>query len=262
MSMVRGSAIAVTICVSILAASTALAQFPGGGGGPIGSGSRGARLGGGGGRGRESAPDPGRNFTPSAAQASLTPHGGEFLVTQANYYEVVYMPLQTRIYLFDKKMQPLSARDVHAQMSLTLPKESSPRKVAFQYVAHPAGKGEQDYVVAELDIRPIERETPISFELTGLPDRQRPTASYTPLFTPAKVRPYVARVQVTQADNDAIARQRACPVSGQALSPNRQIVKLYIADFALYVFDEDCVSAVEKSPEKYLWRPVGGEARQ
>jgi hypothetical protein len=262
MTMSRGFAFAVTICVSILTVSTVMAQGSGGGGGFSGGGRGGGHGGGGGGRGREPAPDPARNFTPSAAQTSLTPHGGEYLVTQTSYYEVVYMPLQTRIYLFDKKMKPLSARDVHVQMSLTLPDESSPRRIPFQYVTLPAGTAEQDYVVAALDIRKIEHETPITIEFSGLPDRQHPTALFTPLFSPANVRPYVARVLLTQADSDAIARQRVCPVSGQALSPNGRIVKLYIADRPLYVSGEDCVSAVEKSPEKYLWRPAGSEPRQ
>ena len=48
------------------------------------------------------------SYKPLPAQPPLTPHGGEYVSTETNYYEVVYMPLQTRIYLFDNKLKPLS----------------------------------------------------------------------------------------------------------------------------------------------------------
>ena len=85
----------------------------------------------------------------------FTPHGGEYLTTKTNHYEIVYMPLQARIYLFDDKMKPLTARDIHAQMSLNPPQQNVPQKIPFQYVAKPAGVTEQDYVVAAFDFRQL-----------------------------------------------------------------------------------------------------------
>ena len=179
--MSKGSLFIVTMCGSILFASTALGQSSGRGGGRHG----------GGGQGRDAGPsDPTRNMKPPAPQIVLTPHGDEYLQTEAVQYEIVYMPLQTRIYLFDKKMKPLSARDTHVQMLLTLPSESNPRRIPFQYVAVPAVAGEQDYVVAVFDMRQLrDRETPITFEFSGLPDRRHPTASFTPVFSLAKHSP-------------------------------------------------------------------------
>ena len=133
------------------------------------------------------------------------------------------MPLQTRIYLFDEKLKPLSARDVHARMSLTLPSESVPRTIPFQHVVMPAGAAEQDYVVAVFDVRQLpDRDTPIAFEFSGLPNRRHPTAGFNPIFSPAKIRPYVARVLLTEADRDGVMRQRVCPVSGQMLGARDQ----------------------------------------
>ena len=187
--------------------------------------------------------------------------------TDTNRYEIVYLPLQARVYLFDHDMKPLSARDVHLRMSLKLPAETTPRQIPFQYVTLPAGTAEQDYMVAAFEFRQLpEKETPITFEFSGLPDkhkflgiwdRHEGTASFTPVFSPAKVRPYVARVLLTEADHDAIMRQVFCPVSGQMLGTKGPIVKLYIADRPLYVSGEDCIAAVSESPEKYLRQPVG-----
>ncbi|MFZ1933969.1 MAG: hypothetical protein WCB27_19165 [Thermoguttaceae bacterium] len=247
--MSRGSLCILATCASILFASVAVGQFGGRGGG----GGHG-----GGGQGRDAGPsDPARSMKPPPPQIVLTPHGGEYLQTEAVQYEVVYMPLQTRIYLFDKKLKPLSARDVHAQMSLTLPTESNPRQIPFRYAAMPPGATEQDFVFAVFDLRQLQdHETPITFEFSGLPDRHHPIASFTPLFSSERIRPFVARVLPIPADRDGVMRQRVCPVSGQALGARGPIVKLYLGDFPLYLSGEDCIAAVQQSPERYLPRPA------
>jgi hypothetical protein len=153
-------------------------------------------------------------------------------------------------------LKPLSARDVHVQMSVQLPTENAPRQVPFQYVALPTGVTEQDYVMAAFDIRPLEgTETSITLEFSGLRDRRFPTASFTPYYPKFAIRPCVAKVLLTDADNDAIARQQTCPVSGMVLGSRGPVVKLYIADFPLYVVSEDCIAAVKEAPEKFLPRP-------
>ena len=240
----------VAACVAILLGSTAMGQFSGRGGG-------GGRHGGGGSKRDSDQSDARRNFKPPPAQIVITPHGGEYLANDTNHYELVYMPLQIRIYLFDNnKMKPTSARNVHAQLSVTFPSESSPRRIPFQHVAMPTGSAEQDYVVAAIDLRQLtDPETPMTFQFSGLPDRKKPTASFTPVFSPSKIRPYVARVLLTEADRAGVMRQRVCPVSGEAIGARGPIVKLYIADFPLYLSGEDCISSVERSPQQYLPRP-------
>ena len=82
----------------ILCGSTALGQSPGRGGG-------GGRHGGD--ASKQSGSDSKSASKPPVEAPLLTPHGGEYISTDANYYEVVYMPLQTRIYLFDSDLKPL-----------------------------------------------------------------------------------------------------------------------------------------------------------
>jgi hypothetical protein len=232
--------------VWLVAASAAFGQ-PGMGGG---------RHGGGRSSSSDSDSDSRRAYKPPPTPVALTPHGGAFVRTETNHYEVVYMPLQTRIYLFDDKQKPQSARDVHAQMTLQMPGEGVPRRIPFQYVLLPPGTAEQDYVVAPLDIRPLEdKEISITLEFSGLPDRKNPTASFTPYYPHFSIRPYVAKVLVTEADRDGIARQRICPVSGVPLGSRGPITKLYLGDFPLYVAGDDCIAAVEEAPEKFLPHP-------
>jgi hypothetical protein len=244
----RAFMLGVATCVWITFGSTSFGQFSGRGGG---------RHGGGGNGSESSLSNPARNITPPPPQVILTPHGGEYLTTKTNYFEIVYMPLQTRIYLFDDKIQPLSARNLHVQMTLTIPSETAPRQIPFQYVAVPAGVVEQDYVVSAFDIRQLtERETPIRFDFSGLSDHHDPTASFTPVFSPSKIRPYVARVLPTKADEGAAIRQRVCPVTGQVLGSRGPAIKVFIADYPLYLSGEDCIPAVQQAPEKFLPQPA------
>ena len=257
--MTRAFVFTIAMGAWLLCEAIALGQGGGMGGGGMGGGGRGhgGMSGSGSSDSRKAPSDYYRGAAPPPTPINCTPHGGEYLATETNHYEIVYMPLQTRLYLFDDKIKPLSAKDVHVQMSLKLPSENVLRRVPFQYVAMPAGVAEQDYVVAVFDVRQLaDEETPITFEFSGLSDHRHPTAAFAPVFSPAKIRPYVARVPLTEADRNGIMRQRVCPVSGQMLGSRGPIVKLYIADYPLYLSGEDCIAAVKESPEKYLPHPV------
>lgn len=235
----------VALLAWTLCESTAFGQSFGHGGGRHGAGGKGRQA---------EQSDSLRNYRP-LSHGALTPHGGEYISTETNYYEVVYIPLQTRIYYFDKKLKPLSARDVRVQMSLQLPMENAPRRIAFQYVAMPSGAIEQDYVVAQFDIRPLQdKETRITLEFSGIPDHHSGTASFTPYYPRFSIRPYVAKVLLTDVDRDGIARQKTCPVSGAPLGSRGPVTKLYIADFPLYVAGDDCIAAIKEAPQKFLPR--------
>jgi hypothetical protein len=232
----RRSIVGVVVCVGVLATSVAFGQ---------GGGRGGAER-------RTSPSDHYRGNAPPSPQIVLTLHGGQYLTTDTNRYELVIMPLQTRIYAYDKSMKPISARDLRVQMSLQLPDERKARKIGFQYVIMPAGAG-QDYLVAVFDVALLkDKDTPITLEFSNLPDPRRPTASFTPVFSPDKVRPYVARVLPTKADAESILRQRICPVSGDVFGSRGPVVKLLVGDYTLFVCCEECIAAVKETPDKYL----------
>lgn len=197
----------------------------------------------------------------------LTPHGGEYLMAKPNHYEIVYLPLEARIYLFDDKMKPITARDVRAEMSFNVPPQKAPQKIPFQYVAKSSPANDQDYLVAAFDFRQLPNaQIPITVACSGLPestkflgfwDRHNESASFTSSFRPAKIRPYVARGMLTVADQERFRRQQVCPVSGRKLGIEKQAIKLYVGDYPLYLAGEDCIAAVKQSPEKYVPRSVG-----
>ncbi len=238
--------IGIVLSALSLADSTAWAQYGGGGGG----GGRGGRHGSG---SSSDSSDSHSNYKPLPAPAALLPHAGDYVSTETNYYEVVYMPFQTRIYLYDSKFKPMSARDVHATMTMQFPLESAPRQVVFQHVPMPQGATEQDFVAAALDIRPLaDKEMSVTLEFSGLTGRSNPTATFTPHYDHFAIRPYVVQAALLEADRDAVNRQRTCPVSGAPLGSRGPIVKLYVTDIPIYLSGEDCIAAVKESPRKYV----------
>jgi len=236
-------AIVAAIAVGTVAWSISAAWGQGGG--------RGSAVSPGGPGKRSSPSDHYRGDSPPPTQLTLTLHGGQYLATEWNFYEVVFMPLQMRIYVYDKTMKPQTAEDVHVTMSLQLPDERKTRTIPFHHVALPKGSLDQDYVVAVFDAKLLkDKETPITFEFSGLPDRHRTTASFTPLFSRATVRPYVARVLATKADTDAVLHQRVCPVCGNLLGVRSPVVKLMIGDRSAFVCCPKCLDDFRESPER------------
>ena len=243
--------IVLAMCACVLCDS-ALGQGMAGG---MGGGGRGH-----GGGGAQNAPDRNAGFSkyyngssPPPQQIVITQHGGQYLSNDANVFEIVYMPLQTRIYRYDKSYKPISARDLHAQMLLQPPDDKPIGPIPFQYAALPPGMAAQDYVVAALDLDQLSPgDIPITITFTGLPDQKHPTASFTPVFTRSKIRPYVAQVLTTDADRGPIAQQRVCPVDALALGSKGPVVKLLIGDYPLYVCSKDCIPAVRQTPEKFI----------
>jgi hypothetical protein len=192
-----------------------------------------------------------RGNAPPPSQTVLTPHGGQYLATRSHRFELVFMPLQTRIYLFDKEFKPATTKEIQALMTVQLPEESKPRQIAFQFVAAPG----QDYLLASFDLAQLkDKETPMTIGLSHLPDRERPAAVFSPLFTPASIRPYVAKVLLRRAEEDAVRHQGTCPVCGRALGSQGPVVKILIAEYPLYLCSDACIAAVRKAPAKFLPR--------
>lgn len=177
----------------------------------------------------------------------LMPHAGDYVSSERYYYELVYMPLQTRIYAYDRRFRPVGAKDVRAVMTVQL--QSGPQKVAFEYVPQPQGSTEQDYVAANFDARPLLGQAlSLTFELQRLADR----VVLSPYYAHFNIRPYLAKALVTPGDKDAIARQGKCPVTGAPLGSRGPVVKIYVAEYPLYLSGDDCIAAVSQAPQRFV----------
>jgi hypothetical protein len=179
----------------------------------------------------------------------LMPHAGDYVSSDKNYYEIVYMPLQTRVYVFDRKLRPATAKEFHAQMTMRPASQADGQKVDFQFVPQPQGSTEQDYLSANFDARPLQgKEVSVSFELSRLLE----TAVLSPYYAHFNIRPYIAKASVIPADKDAIDRQRICPVTGAPLGSRGPAVKIFVAEYPLYLSGVDCIGAVAQAPQRFV----------
>lgn len=196
---------------------------------------------------------------PPVTKNPITPHGGLCLATKTNYYEIVFFPFEIRVYLYNDKLQPLTAQALHAQISPQVSEGTNP-KIPLIYVS-PAGNN-QDYVAVRYDLQRLPDNTPILVEFTDLPDRNFPTATFTPIFTQESLRPYVAHVSLSEADREGVARQQVCPVTGAPLAGSGTLVKVLIDQYPLYLSSEKCIETVRGEPQRFLPQPPGTPAAQ
>lgn len=196
-----------------------------------------------------------------------TPHGGLFLKTGSQCFEVVYLPHETRVYMYEQSGQPLSTLALRGEMSPQVRGESSPRSIPMQHVP-PSGPKEQDYLVVAADMSQLPDETPITFRFENLPDHQdqgwrfrplalitlrsekladRRKAEFTPVFHQADIRQYVVRVSFVQADREGYAQQRTCPITGALLGSMGEPVKVLVGERPLYLCCAGCIEQVRET---------------
>lgn len=183
-----------------------------------------------------------------------SPHGGQVSMAGTVYFvEVVYEPLETRVYLYDALQQPISARGVHGRLLMRPHGSDRDYPIALAYVAPPADSPLGDYLAAAVDVRSIpDGEMTVTVELHGLPHRQYADATVEHEFALSRVPTAIKVAAVTDADHQAIARQAMCPVSGGRLGDHGTPVKLLIGSQTVYLCCRGCIDEVTKAPERFL----------
>ena len=183
----------------------------------------------------------------------ITPHGGLCLATKTNYYEIVFFPYEVRVYLYDAKLQPLAAAALHAQISPQV-SEGENAKIPLLHVS--PGGAEQDYVAVDYDLTRVPDDTPILVEFVDLPDRNFPTASFTPVF---KQEPAAIRGPGVADGRRPRRRRPAAGLPGQRDGPGRQQHDRQGAyhQYPLYLSSEKCIDEVRGEPRRFLPQPPG-----
>ena len=103
-----------------------------------------------------------------------------------------------------------------------------------------------------------DRETPMTLDLSNLADRKQPTASFSPVFTPQRIRPYVAPVMLRKVDEPAVLRHASAQSAAKRLGSHGRVVKILIGEYPLYLCGEECLPAVRQDPR--VSAPAAGAA--
>ncbi|MBI2827214.1 MAG: hypothetical protein HYX69_21290 [Planctomycetia bacterium] len=192
--------------------------------------------------------------SPAERQAVTAVHGGQLVKGQRQYFEVVYLPRETRVYLYGDDLRPLTAREASGEVLMQVRGNPQVFRYRPRYAAQQPGSAEQDYLVAEVDVSQIrDGDMQVTFDLTGLPDAQERSARFSQTFALARgvAVAAVAVAPLTPADGEGIARQRTCPVTDGGFDHGDPI-KLVVGNRVLYVCCEGCIEAVRRDPQAYL----------
>ncbi len=182
------------------------------------------------------------------------PHGGQVTAAESVYFfEVVYLPQQTRVYLYGASQEPLSARSVGGQVVMRVRGQTQDFRLPLKYVSPPRGSKEQDYLAAAVDVSRVRDGDMIAtFSLEKLSDRRLPKAGFAQTFALSQERPEAAGAKSKESNQDAIARQKVCPVTGQPLGSMGQPVRVTVKGQTVFLCCRGCEQAIRKNPDKYL----------
>lgn len=194
----------------------------------------------------------------SAAPAEPTPHGGQMSAAGQFRYEVVYRPLETRVYLYDASNRPVSSRDVTGKASMTVQGNQKVYQYDLTYAAPLGDSVKQDHLALAVNLGRIpDGRMSVTIELGNLPSRQQSRAAFTQTFALAKLP--VSVVATADSDRAAIAQQKVCPVMDAQLGSMGTPVKVLVGDRPVYLCCIGCLGKIQRNPEAYL--PSAAQAR-
>ena len=193
-----------------------------------------------------------RTDSPPVKQPSIAPvHGGQLVEAQSQYFEVVYLPHETRVYVYAKSFRPLSPSEGGGEVLMQVRGNPQVFRNRLRYAAQP-GIADEEYLVADVNVTQIhDGDMQVTFLLTGLPSFVERTAKFTHAFALSGGAAVVTVAQLTAADREPVARQGFCPVMAAGFDHGAPI-KLIVGDQPLYVCCEGCIDAVKQDPQAYL----------
>lgn len=108
------------------------------------------------------------------------PHGGQLSKTIWNYYEVVYGPRETRVYVYDMFRERVSTRGIQGLATMRVRSSGQSFDYPLRYV--PVQNG-QDYLVTDVDLSHVrDGDMDVEFNLSSLPHESEPTARFTQVY--------------------------------------------------------------------------------
>ncbi|MEQ8846807.1 hypothetical protein [Botrimarina sp.] len=171
------------------------------------------------------------------------PHGGSLRSVGELLLEVVVDPTGIRVFAYDKQGKPLDTQAARGAAVLRV--EGDPKRYRYDLYPDTARDGAASSLAVAVDLRRIAgASVGVEVQLAGLPGAGRE-----PVRT-------VAQVSVPMTDEQraaaAIAAQKVCPVSGEALGSMGEPIAVTVGDQMVYVCCQGCVAPVRAEPAKYL----------
>lgn len=184
------------------------------------------------------------------ARTFKPPHGGQVTATRWHFFEVVYAPQESRVYIYSPSQTPLHARAVKGQMTLQVQSSTQSFRYPVKQATDDAGVV---YLSVPVDVSRVrDGDMRVTFELDKLPFREEPKASFAQTFALSTPSLAVTVVPITAADQALVDAQRTCPVMDVGLADHGEPIKLAVGEQTLFVCCEGCVDQVRSSPGEFV----------
>lgn len=190
--------------------------------------------------------------TVSQADASqLQPrHGGIVKRTAWNYFEIVFLPQETQIYVYDSYRQPISVRNVQGHIEMNV--HSTAKQYTFPLEYALGGQSRQEYLRAQVDVTRVrDSDMVVTFDLKQIPQDFQTTARFSQDFQVARPSLPVSVAGLEPADSQMVLRQRVCPVNNVPLADHGELTKVIVGT-EIFVCCTGCVSEVRAHPDYFL----------
>ncbi|MFV1965365.1 MAG: hypothetical protein ACC628_08075 [Pirellulaceae bacterium] len=186
--------------------------------------------------------------------AMVAPHGGQVTASKWHYFEVVYGPKETRIYVFSPSQRYLFPQRAHGDVIMQINGNPEQYRYPVKYATDEEGMG---YLFVTVDIRLVrDGDMQVEFELTDLPFKEERRAAFSQTFALLRRPSVVREVPLMESDRAWVTQQRTCPVMGAPLGQQGTPVKVSISGQSLFVCCQGCVDRVVQTPEVYLQKAI------
>ncbi len=171
---------------------------------------------------------------------SAGPHGGEVSQAGSSWLEVVFKPKGVRLYLYDAKGKAISAKGVRG--SVTMLVKGNPKQYRYDLYPDAARNAESNSLTLALDLSKMpDGAMSTEFAIYGLPNSGRRPVTLTSTFAMTR-----------NAQEQAIASQKICLVSGKRLGSMGSPIKVNVKGQDVFVCCKGCVAPLQQNPDKYL----------
>ncbi|HWT80962.1 MAG TPA: hypothetical protein VN648_19405 [Candidatus Methylomirabilis sp.] len=180
-------------------------------------------------------------------------HGGAEAKTKRHHFEAVFAKAGLRLYVHRADHKPIDVSGLNATATFYYPNSQN---AWFTRKLHPAPAG-QGQVPTSLELvmdlsRVPTKGASVAFQVSRLPDPGEPTATFTVPFTLADDAAIVV-TKSTTIDENAIAAQKVCPVSGEELGGEMgPPVKVTRGGSSIFLCCKNCLKQVRANPDKFF----------
>lgn len=179
-------------------------------------------------------------------------HGGTVKMSKEYHFEAVFTKDGVKLHPRTHGDKLLDTSKVAATATFYHPNSPKPwfeQKLAIQAAAPGRFPTSLD---ASIDLSKVPATgAKVEFKVTGLPEAEEPTATFTVPFALAKSNE-ITYAKATKDDAKAIAAQKTCPVSKEDLDSMGGPLKVTRGDKSVFICCKGCLKEVQANPDKFL----------